>query len=94
MWFSLQGAQFGNTAMSTLSQFSQLIQMLQSSSGSQFGSMIAPFGGLGNGLSQFISQAQSSSSSSQQFSSSTMQQNVLPTLQAAIPGFQAPGLGF
>ncbi|KAI9624579.1 hypothetical protein H4Q26_016808 [Puccinia striiformis f. sp. tritici PST-130] len=75
------------------SQFSSLINMMRSSFGNQFGGMISPFANLGTGLSQFLSQAQQSQSSSFQLSSNTMQQLVLPTLQSVIPGFQVPSLG-
>ncbi|POW11704.1 hypothetical protein PSHT_08346 [Puccinia striiformis] len=92
--FGAGGGQFGSTAFSTISQFTQLLNMLQGSFGNQFGSMVSPFANLGTGLSQFISQAQSSQYSASQFSSNTMQQSVLPTLQSAIPGFQVPGVGF
>ncbi|KAI7950446.1 hypothetical protein MJO29_009120 [Puccinia striiformis f. sp. tritici] len=92
--FGPGAGQFGNTASSTISQFSSLINMMRSSFGNQFGGLISPFANLGTGLSQFFSQAQQSQSSSFQFSSNTMQQLVLPTLQSVIPGFQVPGLGF
>ncbi|KAI9630555.1 hypothetical protein KEM48_013876 [Puccinia striiformis f. sp. tritici PST-130] len=90
--FGAGGAQFGNTAMSTLSQFSQLIQMLQSSSGSQFGSMIAPFAGLGN-LSQFVTQASprnpaSSSSPPPPCNKTSSPLFRMPSLASS------PGLGF
>ncbi|KAI9615989.1 hypothetical protein H4Q26_011241 [Puccinia striiformis f. sp. tritici PST-130] len=47
--FGPGAGQFGNTASSTISQFSSLINMMRSSFGNQFGGLISPFANLGTG---------------------------------------------